>query len=202
VKARPASSRSDRGGESPADRTAQLPRHPQSQRSGSPRHPQGGSTDHHHHPQGRADDDPRHPQASNGSAAAIEHVGARPEGSAAGAPPPAHRRGSGGRPDCRQVSDAAVPPPGALGPLARALLSVAVEVHAARRDPLRVGCPSKGGGLRMPERGVVHPVRSGLRYGLRSPATPGRTPCEVASSQVRGAEGPPVVNPDCMGDCA
>ncbi len=199
MKARPATASSRRGGEPPADRTAQLPRHPQSQRTGSPRHPQGGPTDHHHHPQGRADDDPRHPQASSGSAAAIEHVGFRSEGSAANASPPERRLGSCERPDCRQASDTAVPPPGALRPLVRALLSVAGEVHAARRDPLRVGCPSGGGNLRMPEKGVVHPVRSGLRHGLRSPATPGRTPSGVASSRVGGAAPPPVMNPRLYG---
>jgi len=59
-----------------------------------------------------------------------------------------------------------------------------------------------GRGLRMGGTGVVHPVRSGVRYGLVSPATPERTPCGVASSQVRGAGVLPVVNPDCMGDCA
>jgi hypothetical protein len=202
VKARPATSRSDRGGESPADRTAQLPRHPQSQQRGSPRHPQVGPTDHHHHPQGRADDDPRHPQANSGSAVAARYVGFRSEGSAAGAPLPEHRRGSGERPDCRQHGHSTVPPAGALRPLARALLSVAAEVHAARGDPLGTNYPKQGVGLRMPQKGVVHPVRSGLRYGLRSPATPGRTPSGVASSQVRGAAPPPVVDPDCMGDCA
>ncbi len=202
MKARPATSRSDRGGESPADRTAQLPRHPQSQRTGSPRHPQVSCPGDHPHPQGPGDGPPRHPQACSGSAAVIEHVGFRSEGSAAGAPPPAHRRGSGERPDCCQAGHTAVPPPGALRPLARALLSVAAEVHAARGDPLGTSYPKQGVGLRMPEKGVVHPFRSGLRYGLRSPATPGRTPCEVASSQVRGAGAPPVVNPDCMGDCA
>lgn len=202
MKARPATSRSHRGGESPADRTAQQPRHPQSQLSGSPRHPQGGPTDHHHHPQGRVDDDPRHPQASSGSSAAAGYVEPRAEGSAAGPPPTECRRGSGERPDCRQAGHTAVPPPGALRPLARALLSVAAEVHAARGDPLGTSYPKQGVGLRMPEQGVVHPVRSGLRCGLRSPATPGRTPSGVASSHVRGAEGPPVVNPDCMGDCA
>ncbi|MDA8037895.1 MAG: replication-relaxation family protein [Actinomycetota bacterium] len=80
VKAHPATARSRRGGEPPADRTAQLPRHPQSQRTGSPRYPQGGPTDHHHHPQSRADGDARHPQASSGSAAPIEHFGLRTNG--------------------------------------------------------------------------------------------------------------------------
>ena len=202
MKARPATSRSRRGGESPADRTAQLPRHPQSQRGGSPRHPQGGSADHHHDPQGRADDDPRHPQASSGNAAAIEHVGFRSEGSAAGAPLPEHRRGSGERPDCRQDGHPTLPPPGALRPLARALLSVAGEVHAARGDPLGTRYPKQGVGLRMPRKGVVHPVRSGLRYGVRPPATPGRTPSGIASSHVKGTAPSPVVDSDCIGDCA
>jgi hypothetical protein len=104
--------------------------------------------------------------------------------------------------DCRQDDDPVVPPPGALRPLARALLSVAAEIHAARHDPLGLRCQVRAGPLGAAKKGVVHPGVSGVVSGVLSPATPERTPSGDVSSQVNGAPPPPVVKPDSMGDCA
>ncbi len=95
-----------------------------------------------------------------------------------------------------------VPPAGALRPLARALLSVAVDVHAERREVRRVTCPAHEATLRMEKKGLRHPVRSPLVSGVRSPATPEVTPSSDASPHVGAAPPPPLVNSDCIGDCA
>ena len=61
----------------------------------------------------------------------------------------------------RQRALAVMPEPGVLRPMARALLSVAAEVHAARCDPLGAGRRPATGGLRMGNRGLVQGVNSG-----------------------------------------
>jgi len=63
----------------------------------------------------------------------------------------------------------------------------------ARSVEVACGCP---------RRGSFTPSVRGSIMGSVLPPLLGGPPCGVASSQVRGAEGPPVVNPDCMGDCA
>jgi len=94
------------------------------------------------------------------------------------------------------------PEPGALRPLARALLAVASEVHAALRDlPGDDHRPSERA-LRMGNRGLLLGIHSGVRSVVLSPATLERPGSEDASSQVKGTAPPPVVNPDAMGDCA
>lgn len=98
--------------------------------------------------------------------------------------------------------DFAVPPPGALRPIARALLSAAQDVYAERREVRHVTGSAHETTLRMEKRGLRHPVRSGVRSGVLPPATPGRTPSENASSHVEAAPPPPVTNSDCIGDCA
>ena len=91
---------------------------------------------------------------------------------------------------------------GVLGPPARALLSVAAEVHAERGEVRRATCPAQVTTLRMGTRGLRHPVRSPGVSGLVPPATPERTGCQDASSHAEAAGGPPVEKPDCIGECA
>ena len=200
--ARPTTRRDQRrrGGRG-ASKAPKLPQHPQGKQAEHPHHPQRRLHDDHQHPQGNDGAHPRHPQTEDRPAAA-RHVDESADGSTGDAGLPDDRRVGRGRGGCRQTGDAVVPTPGALRPLARALLSVAVEVHAARRDPLGAGGQVRPDHLRMPRKGVVHPVRWGVRSGLVSPATPERTPSGVASSQVKGTPPPPVVDPDSMGDCA
>lgn len=95
-----------------------------------------------------------------------------------------------------------VPPPQALRPLARALLSVAADVHAERREVRHVTGSAHETTLRMENGGLRHPVRSGILSGVLPPATPERTPSESASSHVDAASPPPVENSDCIGDWA
>lgn len=95
-----------------------------------------------------------------------------------------------------------VPEAGVLRPFARALLAVASDVHAARRDPLEAGSSEPGSGLRMRHRG--DPLGDRLGGRLRGPMWrhSQRTGSGVASAQVKCAFPPPVVNPDCMGGCS
>lgn len=186
----------------PLEVKTELPQHPQRRQIGRPRHPQGPNDDDHKHPQAGAGHDPRHPQARGGEEQAAEGTEPEPGRAVGGTPSPQGRTRPGVRPECRREDHPVVPPPGALGPLARALLSVAAEVHATRRDPLGAGSPVSADHLRMPGKGIVHPARLGLRLGVRSPATPGQTPSGVASSHVKGTAPSPVVDSDCMGDCA
>ena len=179
-----------------------LPQHPQGQQAEHPRHPRRPRPEDHQHPQGNDGAHPRHPQTEDAPAWAARHVDERADGNAGDAAPPDGRRAGRGRGGCRQAGAAVVPTPRALRPLAQALVAVAAEVHAARRDPLGAERQVGADHLRMPATGVVHPVRWGVRSGLVPPATPERTPAGVVSSQVKGAPPPPVVNPDCMGDCA
>ncbi len=178
----------------------------------------------HHHPQDQRGVDPHHPQAqtldveARGPAAAMadpHHSQARRSAT----PEPGERgcrcrRQRGDDACCDRDGQPAdtqrcgvrrgleVPPPGALRLLARAILSVAAEVHAERREVRRVTGSGHETTLRMERKGFRHPVRRGVRSGLLPPATPERTPPEIASSHVGGAPPPPVENSDCIGDCA
>jgi len=130
-----------------------------------PHYPQWSLHDDHQHPQGNDGAHPRHAQTEDAPAWAARHVDESADGSAGDAAPPDGRRVGTGRGGCHQTGAAVVPTPGALRPLAQALLSVAVEVHAARRDPLGAGGHVRADHLRMPETGVVHPVRGGSVQG-------------------------------------
>ena len=111
-----------------------------------------------HHPQDQRGGDPHHPQVRHsatpepderecgcrrhsGDDACCEH-----------GRHPADTQRWGGR---RETGE---PPPGALRPLARALLSVAAEVHAERREVRRVTGSAHGTTLRMEKKGLRQPV--------------------------------------------
>ena len=178
----------------------------------------------HHPPQDQRGGDPHHPQAETldvdarapGVAMAGPH---HPHGRQPAAPEPGERecrcRRQRGDDACceyeRQAADTQrcsgrreldVPPPGALRPLARALLSVAAEVHAERREVRRITGSSHETTLRMEKKGLRHPVRLGVLSGVRPPATHEVTPSASASLHVGPAPPPPAENPDCIGDCA
>jgi hypothetical protein len=184
------------------DQLGAHPRHPQARPPSDPHHPQASHKAAGGQVQQRAGEVPHHPQG-----------GREPARPACDQPGPA-RRSSGDSAsthapwcDCRETCAAtrsASPPPlpGALRPLARALLSVAAEVHAARGEVSRIDCFEHESTLRMPKSGVRRPVRQPLRQGLRPPATPGRTGGHDASSHVVAGGGSPVENPDCLGECA
>lgn len=153
-----------------------------------------------HHPQGVPNRDPHHPQGEKDKVPAERRCPLW----AAGCGGDSDVRQPGGTPlGCgRQRPAMPVPEPGALRPLARALLAVAAEVHAARRDLPGAGRRPGERALRMGNRGLVQGLRSGVRSVVHSPATQERTGSGCASPQVNGAAPPPVVNPDSMGDCA
>jgi hypothetical protein len=177
----------------------------------------------HHHLQEAVGGDPHHPQVCQAEvgdqephARAVSH---HPQTERYRAPTPAGERrvrrdgegrtfADGERPDDRNALSTQrpctiePPPPGALRPLARALLALAAEAHAARSEVHRTVCREHERTLRMAEAGVRHPVRLPLRLGLVSPATPERTGCQDASSHAEAAFPPPVENPDCIGECA
>jgi hypothetical protein len=177
-----------------------------------------------HHPQDACTSDPRHPQTLRAGVAGDEELRAdphshhpqrarRPERTSAG-DSTARRDGDGrirqephspdgpNTPSGHGRCTAEPPRPGALRPLARALLSAADETHAARSEARRVTCPGHERTLRMAEPGGRLPLREGLRLGLRSPATPEGTGSEDAYSHVTPPAPPPVKNSDCIGDCA
>ena len=150
-------------------------------------HPQGG-VDHPRHPQGCPAKEQHHPHGRvsgtvNQATAADSRRIARAELPGGGA---------------RSATEA-VPPAGALRPLARAVLSVAAEIHAARHDPLHAGCHRVADGLRMAEHGVRDPVRRPVRSRGRLGATPERTGSGLANVHVNATPPPPLDNPDCMG---
>ncbi len=182
-----------------------------------PRHPQGEHAGHFHHPQGRRDGQsfppqgvpdrqPRHPQGGDPAAAAEEGCPLTAEHGTGESASDVQQPRCSASGCARQQPCAPVPEPGVLRPLARALLAVAAEVHAARRDVPGAGHHRSGSGLRMGNRGLregVHwGVRSVVRSVVRSPATLERTGSGRASSHLGAAVPPPVVNPDSMGDCA
>jgi len=167
-----------------------------------PHHPQGGGDGYPHHPQAVPVDHPHHPQASDGGASAEPRCPASPVGCAGNDAHDVRQSACAQRECTRRVQAADAPEPGVLRPMARALLSVASEVHAARCDPLDAGGRPGPGGLRMGDRGGRQGVHYPVRSGVHSPATLERTGSGVASWHVRRAAPPPVVNPDSMGDCA
>jgi len=159
-------------------------------------------TAHARDPVGRPGRDPHHPQGEEDEVPAEGCCPVSP-GCRQGADRPDARQPGETPPGCnRQRALATVPEPGVLRPMARALLSVAAEVQAARCDPLGAGRRPAAGGLRMGNQGLHQGVHSPGRSVVLSPATPERTGSGVASSQVRHPAPPPVVNPDSMGDCA
>jgi hypothetical protein len=178
------------------------PRHPQGEQADYLHHPQQRGDGRSLHPQGISDRDPRHPQGGHAAAAAR---GSCPTATVHGtddAAPDVQQSTCAASGCARQRLCARVPAPGVLRPLARALLSVAVEVHTARRDLPGAGHRPSEGALRMDNRGLRQGVHSGVRSVVRSPATLKRTGSGCASSHVKGTAPPPVVNPDSMGDCA
>ena len=185
-----------------SDRRQALHHHPQDQRGCDPHHPQAETLDVEARAPGPATADPHHPQARQPAALepGIRGCGCRrqrgDEACCAHDGHPADTQRCGAR---RGLE---VPPPGALRPLARALLAVAAEVHAQRREVRCVTGSAHGTTLRMEKKGLRHPVRWGVRSGVLPPATPERTPSERASSHVGTAPPPPVENSDCIGDCA
>lgn len=177
--------------------------HPQDQRGGDPHHPQAKTIDVEALAPGVAPAGPHLPQDRQPAAPELGERGCgcrRQGGNDAccahdGHPADTQRRGV-------RRGLVEVPPPGALRPLARAILSVAAEVHAERREARRVTRPAHETTLRMETRGLRHSVRSGVLSGVRPPATPERTPSKRASSHVGAALPPPVEKSDCIGDCA
>jgi hypothetical protein len=117
--------------------------------AGNSHHPQSGSDGHPHHPQGLPAGHPHHPQAGHGEASAEACCPASAPGCVGEAGPDVRQPGCA-TPGCaRRFPIVAVPEPGVLRPMARALLSVASEVRATRRDPLDAGGRPGPGGLRM-----------------------------------------------------
>jgi len=159
------------------------------------RHPQGTRVEVHHHPQGLVPDDSRHLQAR-------EHV-APVDGGDAMFPADSQRDATRDELHSALVERAvAVPPPGALRPLARALLSAAMEVHAARCDPLRAGSPRFADGLRMGE--CEEPLTGRLpgRLCRHCGATPETRGSGSAKRHVSPPPPLPVIDSDCMGRCS
>jgi len=181
-----------------------------------PRHPQGdawrqppcgdgcvgGVSD---QPPSAPDAVPRHPQGAGDQASHPRGSGCAPSSEQEPSDGTTHageQRCRGGFRCPRRGDDAPVPEARVLRPLARALLAVASDVHAARRDPLEVGRSTPGSGVRMRHGG--DPLGDRLGGRLRGPmwCHSQRTGSAVASSPVKCAFPPPVVNPDCMGGCS
>ncbi len=186
----------------PSRRRQALHHHPQDQRVADPYHPQAETLDAEAHAPGMAAADPHYPQAQQPASpepGERECECRRQRGDEAccalGHHPADTQR-------CDVHREPGVPPPDALRPLARVLLSMAADVHAERQAVRRITGSAHETPLRMQTKGVRHPVRSGVRSGLRPPATPGRRGCTDASSHVGAAPTPPVENSDCIGDCA
>jgi hypothetical protein len=139
--------------------------HSQAQRGGDPHHPQVETVDAEAGAPGPATADPHHPQARPPATSepGERECGCRRErGDDACCERGRHaaetRRG-GGR------GEPGVPPPGALRPLARALLSVAADVHAERREVRRVTGSAHETTLRMEKKALRHPVHWGSVQG-------------------------------------
>jgi len=165
-------------------------------------HPQGTRAEVHHHPQGLASDDSRHPQARSVDTPAAGGDAALPTELQRGA---SHNerdpvRGEAARPSGEHV--VAVPPPGALRPLARALLSAAMEVHAARCDPLGAGSPRFAEGLRMGECEGRLTGRLPGRLCRHCGATPEARGSGDAKTHVNAPPPLPLIDSDCMGRCS
>jgi hypothetical protein len=184
---------------------ADLPRHPQGVALHRSPRAEGcaGSVD--HQPPSAHDAVPHHPQDGGDQASHTRGTGcplSSAQESSEGATHAGEQRCRAGSRCARRGDDAPVPDAGVLAPLARALLAVASDVHAARRDPLEAGSSEPGSGLRMRHRG--DPLGDRLGGRLRGPMWrhSQRTGSGVASAQVKCAFPPPVVNPDCMGGCS
>jgi len=93
-----------------------------------------------------------------------------------------------------------VPSPEALRPLAKVLVSIAVELSAARRDPLGASCPGSVRGLRMEECRGRFTGRLDGRFCRQCGATPETTTPSRAKAHVKAPAPPPVIDSDCMGD--
>ena len=145
---------------------------------------------------------PRHPQGRDPAATTEGNCPVAVEPGSAESAPDAQRPRCATCCCARRRSPVPVPEPDALRPLARALLAVAAEVQAPRRDLPGTRRRPADGALRMGNRGLVQGLHSGVRSVVRSPATPERTGCGDTSSHVEAAPTPPVKNSDCIGDCA
>ena len=178
-----------------------LPRYPQ----GVPLHRRRGcdgcTGGVHHQPPSAGDAVPRHPQGGGGQALHTRGSGcalSSEQEPSDGATDAGEQRCRDGSRCARRGDDAPVPDAGVLRPLARALLAVASDVHAARRNPLEAGRSTPGAGVRMRHGG--DPLGGRLGGRLRGPMWrhSERTGAAVASAPVKCAFPPPVVNPDCQ----
>jgi hypothetical protein len=182
-----------------------LPRHPQCDASHRRRCGDGCAEGVHHQPLSAGDTVPRHPQGGGGQALHTPGSGcalSSEQEPSDGTTHAGEQRCRAGSPCARRGDDAPVPDAGVLRPLARALLAVASDVHATRRDPLEPGRSKPGSGVRMRHRG--DPLGDRLGGRLRGPMWrhSQRTGSGIALSPVKCAFPPPVVNPDCMGGCS
>lgn len=158
------------------------PRHPQGGKAKELRHPQGQREGQSLRPQGIPDRDSHHPQSGDATAATGRCCLAAVEHGAEDSAPDVQRARCAASGFARQQPPAPAPEPGVLRPLARALLAVAGEVHAARRDlPGADHRPSERA-LRMGNRGLRQGIHWGVRSVVRSPATLERPGSECASS--------------------
>ena len=147
-----------------------LHHHPQDQRRCDPHHPQAETLDVEARAPGPATADPHHRQARQPAAPEPGERGCgcrRQRGDDACC---AHDGQPADTQRCGVRREPGVPPPGALRPPARALLSVAAEVHAERGEVRRATCPAQVTTLRMGTRGLRHPVRAPGVSGLVPPA--------------------------------
>lgn len=139
------------------------PRHPQREQADYLHHPQRRRDGQSLHPQGTSDRDPRHPQGGDAAAAARGSCPTATEHGTDDAAPDVQQSTCAASGCARQRLCARVPAPGVLRPLARALLAVAAEVHAARRDLPDAGRRPSERALRMGNRGRVQGLHSGVR---------------------------------------
>ncbi len=149
-------------------------------------------------PQGRSGPD-LHPtrDVSEGADCHLNAAERARQSSRHAAPPSDGERRSRSRLDdgcARSRHKVAPPQPGSLRPLARAFLSLAVEVYEVPRDACSTDSARKMG-----HRGNRRPDRSPDRSPVRSPATLERSGSGEASSHVRRPSPSPLVVPDCMG---
>ena len=182
-----------------------LPRHPQGDASHRRRGSDGCTGGVDHQLPSAGDAVPRHPQGGGGQASQPLVSGcalSSEQEPSEGATRAGEQRCRAGWRCARRGDDAPVPDAGVLRPLARALLAVASDVHAAQSNPLEAGSSEPGSGSRMRHRG--DPLGDRLGGRLRGPMWrhSQRTGSAVASAPVKCAFPPPVVYPDCMGGCS
>ena len=182
-----------------------LPRHPQGDAPHGSRRGDGCSGGVDHQPPSVLAAVPRHSQGGRDPALhapGSDGVLSSEQEPSVGATDAGEQRCRAGSRCARRGDDAPVPDAGVLRPLARALLAVASDVHAARRDPLQAGSSEPGSGVRMRHRGDPLGDRLGGRLRGAMWRHSERTGSAVASAPVKCAFPPPVVNPDCMGGCS